>query len=163
MALVSDGYELSVTLKDNGNNRSDKRYYLTSADFAEATTDAATIIAALNAVTDAHISGYRLAQKFIEDAYSAPGGGVQVENVAEVVGLISGESDKYARFEIPAPEAGVFVAASGKGSNIVDLGDTALLAYAALFQTGGEATLSDGEVLGALTSGKRIHRKSTKG
>jgi hypothetical protein len=163
MALVSDGYELSVNLKDNGSNVSTKRYYLTSATFAEAVTDTATILAALNAVTDAHISGYRLAEKYIEDAYSAPGSGVNVENIAEVVGLISGESDKYARFEIPAPEAGIFVAASGKGANTVDIGDANVLAYAALFQTDGECTLSDGEVLGTLTAGKRIHRKSTKG
>jgi hypothetical protein len=170
MSLVTQGFKLTVTLVDSGGNKSTLRYELTAETFADATTDTATILAALNAVTDAVIVSYHLGEVFEEDAVSYAAEGVQVENVASIVARIStGDSlEKWTTIRIPAPNIGIFQAATGKLSNQVDAADAALITYLETWESGGEATISDGEVLAdASTSGnvygKRIHRASRKG
>jgi hypothetical protein len=163
MALVLSGYEAYVSLKDNGGNVSTKKFDLTAVTIADAITDTATIIAELIDVTDANIASYRVAAVYKEDAFVHPGEGVQVENQASVSCLIDGAVDKYFNVKIPAPDQDIFVGTSGPAADVVDVTDLDLLAYLALFQTGGVATISDGEVLGAPLSGKRIHRRSSKG
>lgn len=164
MALVANGWELTVSLIDNGGNVSNKVYNLTSASAAEATTDTATILAALDAVTDAVIKSYRISEVYIEDALVLPAGMVQIENLASIVAQVSGDPLKKANFLIPAPNAGIFVGISGTAANQVDVQDTALVTYATIFGVGQQATLSDGETIGfPLLSGKRIHRASRKG
>jgi len=162
MALVSDGYELRVTLKDTGNNSTTMAYALTAVTAAAAETDALAIIAVLNAITDAVISTYRVSQKFIEDSFSLPAA-AEIEKKASVVGLISGSSIKTADFNVPAPVVGIMMGSDGEAYNTVDISDAALLSYAAVFQAAGEATISDGEVLGDLIRGKRITVRSRKG
>lgn len=163
MALVSAGWRLFVTLVDNGNNETTKTYDLTSADAAAAATDVATIIAALNAVTDATIRSRGAYELFVEDAFAFPGEGVQIENMALLNFTLEDHPEKTATHTIPAPNIGIFVASSGEGANTVDTGDAALITYRDLFRTGGEATISDGEVADTLVGGRRIHRKSRRG
>jgi len=163
MALVSSGFWLSVTLRDNGGNDTTRRYQLTSADAAAAATDSATILAALNAVTDAVIVGWFNYEAFVEDAFAYPGSGVEIENLALLDFDIVDHPEKSATLTIPAPAPAIFVATSGAGANIVNTANAAVIAYAALFQTGGESFISDGETAQTLVSGKRIHRKSSRG
>lgn len=167
MAISSDGFEGNVTLVDNGNNTSTLRYALTGADFATALADLQNIVALLEAVTDAVVKSYRVAEVYTEKALSLPAGGVQVENQASLSCLIAGTVDKYAILRIPAPVAGLFTGSSGDAANVIDPTDADLLAYLASFEVGGEATVSDGEEIapaGAATvKGKRIHRGSRKG
>lgn len=163
MALVSGGFWLSVTLRDNGGNDTTRTYQLTSADDAASITDSNTIIAALNAVTDAVIVSWFSYERMIEDAFAYPASGVEIENLALLDFDIVDHPEKSATATIPAPSPAIFVSTSGAGANIVNTANAAVIAYAALFQTGGEALISDGEVAQTLVAGRRIHRKSRRG
>jgi hypothetical protein len=163
MALVSNGFWLVVTLRDNGGNETTKTYQMVAADADTAATDAATVITALNAVTDAVIVSYFTYERFIEDAFAYPGDGVQVENLALLDFDLVDHPEKTATVTIPAPNIGIFVASSGSGANVVDTSDAALIAFRDLFRTGGQLLISDGEVAESLVRGRRIHRKSLRG
>lgn len=160
MALVADGFELTVNLTDTSGSVSTLTYVLTAADHATALTDSTTIITALNAVTNATISGYRVVDKFTENAFTLP---ANAENAikAEINAFVDGGGTKKATFRIPSPPAAIFVSGSGEGFNIVDTGNAEVLAYTALFSVGGEATISDGESLvapasNAINKGRRV-------
>lgn len=163
MALVSDGYMLTVTLVDSGTNIAVKNYELTAATFAAAQTDAADILTRLNAVTDAFVKGYSISERFIENTPGLPLD-AEIEDRASIVLQLGSSPFKKAVHEIPAPVIGLFKAATGVDRNNIDLADVDLLAYLATFISGGEATLSDGEFIEATPiSGKRIHVASRKG
>lgn len=163
MSLVDQGFILSVTLVDNGGNVSTLQYALRAVDFATATTDTATIIAALNSVTNSLISDYYIKNKFSEDAFAYPGAGVENEDKASITVLLSGAGNKKANLKIPAPVIGIFTAPAGGGANVVDLSDVALTAYTDMFKAAGQCTLSDGEDMTSTVSGKRISAKSNRG
>lgn len=167
MALVSKGYVLNVTVVDNTGNKSNPEYSLVAATAGDAATATATILAALDAVTDGVIAGYTLGEKFEEDALVLPASGVQVEKYALVTCKIDGEALKTGNLRIPAPNQGIAVGTSGKAASQIDPNDAALQAYVNLFGTTGVATFSDGEhtqIASASTvEGKIIHRASRKG
>lgn len=56
----------------------------------------------------------------------------------------------------------MFKDTTGPDSEIVDTTDADVLAYVALFQAAGQATLSDGDVAGGIVNGKQISVKRTK-
>lgn len=160
------GYQLSVTLIDQGSNRSTLRYALTAATAEAAETDAATILTLLGAVTDAEVLSYHVGGVW-EDPDVTYGAG-EIENVAIASCRIDAEEVKYASVRIPAPVDGIFVAASGPLYNELDPSDNPLRSYLAIFATGNEATLSDGETIVDPTQagsfkGHRTHRKSRRG
>lgn len=166
MALVTKGFELNLVLSDNGGNKSRMEFDLNSATFAAATTDAAAVISALNAVTDAVIVNYTLAEVFAED--TALYGAGEIENIASISARIDAAYPKYATIKIPAASIGVFQAASGPLANVVDPADTALATFLSLYIAAGVALISDGESLispgtAGNVVGKRIHRASRKG
>jgi hypothetical protein len=167
VAITTDGFFGSITLVDNGNNLSTLQYALTGGDFATALADLQGIVTLLEAVTDAVVKGYRVGEAYSEKALSLPAGGVQVENVASISALITGFVDKYAIIKIPAPKAGIFTGSSGDAANVIDANDADLAAYLGTFLAAGEATVSDGETIQAVSTatvkGKRIHRASRKG
>ena len=172
MALVNDGFFLYVTLIDNGANTSTLSYELTSADMTEAEADAATILAALAPLTLAAVKGYSISRRFVEDSLALPAQGIQVEQRAVVTAQLASSPLKRSQFVIPAPAGGIFVAAEGEGENTVDITDTQLRAYAALFGTGtgAVATISDGESIASevgttsgMIRGVRTHRRSSRG
>lgn len=144
MALVSVGYEMTVQLVDTSGSSSILSYSLTAPDLATAVTDGATIRNRLIAITKSKIAKYRIIEVFEEDAFTLP---TNAENVmkAEVSAYLNGFATKSASFRIPAPIDGLFVSATGGGYNVVDLGDAGLISYASTFETGGLATISDGE------------------
>lgn len=162
MALVvagaGSGFSLSVTLTDNSGNQSTLTYALTSADYATAQADSATILNALAAVTDATISGYAISIRYYEDAFAYPGAGVENEIRARITGQLVG-STKKATLEIPAPNNDIFLGDSGESNNIVDVTDLTVLAYCALFDTGGYAFISDGEHLDFPIRGRKVSVK----
>lgn len=159
MALVSDGFHLSVSLVDYGGNQTNKRWKMTAATYAAAVTDAAIVLAALNAVTDAVISAYAIAEDFVEDALSLPATINPVSVVASNTAYIDDAGQKKANFQIPSPNIGIFVGAIGDGADIVDGTDVAFLAYKALFDTGAQLLISDGESLGGFLRGVRVTLK----
>lgn len=167
MALVADPVKISITVVDTGGNTSRKIYptNLTTAVDGLAAIESARddAVTALNAVTDAVVlrTGILLGES--ED--TAEFGSGEIENIASITVNLA-TAGKKATVQIPAPAAGIFQAAEGPNYNVVDGTDAAVLAYLALFETGGDFTLSDGEQLDATTPfnyGKRIHKGSTKG
>ena len=163
MALAADGYTLVIQFADTGGNITTRSHDLTSADDAAATTDAAAILAAYANVTDAAVKGYSINKKFVEQSLSLPAA-AEVENNLQLTLKIFQKPNKSGTLRIPAPKAGLFVSTSGQGYNQPDFTDAALTTFINLFTTGGEATISDGEVaVLADAKGKRVHAKSSRG
>lgn len=161
MALVSDGFQLNVTLADSGDNPAVLTYNMRAATYAAAVTDAAIIIAALEAVTDSVVEGYSLREKYLENALVLPTG---VSNwIKASISIALSTAGKRANLQIPGPNSGVFVSATGEGRDVVDMGDAAVGAYIDLFKAAGQATISDDEDANAITngSGKRVSSRVT--
>lgn len=163
MALTANGFDLTVTLVDNGGNNSTLTYNLIAADHATALTATAAVIAALNAVTNSVISGYNIRTKYSESAFAYPAAGIENEDKASISVLLDGLGNKKANIKIPAPVIGIFTSASGWGANVVDISDADLLTYLGLFEDGGECTISDGEYMDVPLTGKRVSAKSNTG
>ncbi len=161
MALVTAGWWARITVVDNGNNRTIKTYQLRAVTAAAAATDTAAILAALNAVTDSTVSGYSVAERFVEDSFSFPASGVQNEDKASVSVIVS--DSKSANLKIPAPIPAMFTGTEGSAANIVDTGNALLITYTDLFRAGSEAYISDGDDLVQVSGGKRISAKSNFG
>lgn len=162
MALVRTGSILSVTLIDSGGNLTTKEFQLTAADIAAAVTDGATIRTALLGVTDSVIASYRVSDVYVEDALVLPAS-AENEVRASITTYVKDNAGKKANISIPAPKIGMFDATSGAGKNTIGSpsnGGGILSTYLALFQTGGQAYASDGEVLEGFVRGVRTTVKS---
>jgi hypothetical protein len=164
MALVSVGYTLSVDLRDTSNTSTILRYELTSPDFSTAQTDATAILTALQTITTSVVYTYTLCERYAEDAFNLP---ANAENAikAEVTGRLSGTGAGTASFRVPSPVDAIFVGSTGSAYNVVDIANTDLIAYATIFETGQQATISDGQTFAApvgtaLNGGRRISRRS---
>lgn len=163
MALTQKGFELAITLVDTGSNATTKTLSLTSADSAAAATDAADVMAKFAALTDAKIKAYSINEVFVEDNFSFPTS-AEVENQALLLFRVTTDPTKAATFTIPAPKTAIMVSSIGAGYNQVDLANADVVAFRGLFQGAtNKLTISDGEKVSVLESGKRIHRKSRKG
>ncbi len=161
MALVSNGWWARITVVDNGNNRTIKTYQLRAVTAAAAATDTAAILAALNGVTDSTVSGYSIAERFVEDSFVFPVSGIQNEDKASISVIVS--NSKSANLKIPAPIPAMFTGTTGRAANIVDTSNALLITYTDLFRTGNEAFISDGDDLVQVSGGKRISAKSNFG
>lgn len=171
MALASTGFEATVTLLDNSADKSVLRYKLTAETAADALTDTQAIVAALAAITDGLVAGYSVSEVYEEDTPILPSAGVKITDIALVTAQIATADPvvlKWANVRIPTPVIGVFQASSGPLADEVDPADTDLRTYLAIYESGGEATISDGEHLKDVTvagnvKGKRISRGSRNG
>jgi hypothetical protein len=165
MSLVADGYDITVSLMDNGGNVTQKAYVSRATTDAEATTAAGALLTALGGVTDCAIRDYSINKRFIEDTLVYPASGVQIENQAEITVALTSSPNKSATLNIPAPKIGIFAGTAGAAANNVDLLDTALNVYFDLFEDSAATgfAISDGETMANAIIGKRIHRKSRKG
>jgi len=159
MAFVTSGFYLSVTLMDYGENETHKRWKMTATTAAGAVTDAATVITALEAVSDAEVTGYVIEQAYVEDAFALPSVVNPVSVIASITALIDGAGSKKANLSIPSPNIGIFQGATGDAADVVDGTDPAIEAYLALFQDAGELLVSDGETLGDFLKGIRVTTK----
>lgn len=171
MALVAAGYRMYVTVADNGGNTSTLQYALVAADAITADADAVTIVAALNAVSDAVVIEYGVTAITAENAPVLPGPVVQVEDKASITVNLDTVPRKKANLKIPAPKpgstTGIFTADSGGGANVVNISNAALNTYVDIWKTGTAlATISDGDSISAATPidrGRRISVKSNRG
>lgn len=158
MAIVSRGYYGTMTMADNGGNQITKTWTMTAADAATAATDWAIIKAAFNAITDAVEVASSLGERFENDSITYPAAGVNNQDKASItVRLTTG--NKKANLKIPAPVIGIFSADTGPAADKVDILDADLNTYLDIFETGNEATLSDGEILDDPLYGRRISAK----
>ena len=167
MALVQSKWIAEVSLADNS-GKTVPRFYeaplAAFADFAAFQLSFGTLLAALNNMTDAVVAAYGLKVQFVEDALVLPLSGVENENQAFFSGKIVGDPTDSATQSIPAADPDIFVALSGPGANVVDMGDGAVGTWIGLFDASGPWTVSDGESWDAPTvSGRRRHVKNTNG
>jgi hypothetical protein len=156
-------WALAVTLVDNGRNETTMRYQLQSADAAEAATDAAAVIAALNAVTDCVIKSYQIEHRYVENALVLPASGVEIQNQGIITVTLASDPTKSGTLVIPGIVPGAFVAASGDNANVIDTGDADINTYVDLFTATNEAYISDGELATLSFRGVRRHVKSRRG
>lgn len=161
MALVekTHPFELVLEIADNSGKTTKKTFELQSATAADAATDSAAVIAAVNPVTAGVIKSYSINHIYVENALVLPASGVENENQALLSIRLASDPTKYASFAIPAADPAIFVAASGAGANVVDTGNADLNTLVELFTNGNECYISDGELadVGLDFSGKRRH------
>lgn len=163
MALVAQFWELVVQFADTGDDRVTRTYRLNEAAYADAAADGAALVAAVAAMTDCVVSGYRLAQVFIENALVLPAN-AQNENQALFSGKITGDPLDSATASVPGVKGSLMTGATGKANNIVNMSNVTVQAFRDIFTLTGTATLSDGETWDAPTvSGKRRHTKNNRG
>lgn len=161
MALVASGFNLAVTLLDTAGDTTILNFPLTSADNAAAVTAGGLIMASIIALSDAVISGYSIAERFLEDSLTYPAD-AEVEDEAFFTGKIIGFPNKSGSFRIPAPKDNIFVSPTGPGHNLVNMAWPALATYLTYFDGSGPVTVSDGESLvTSSVTGKR-RKKGTK-
>jgi len=160
MALVARGngagFYLTVSLTDTQGDVSTLRFELRSADYAEAVTATAAIVAAIAGVSQSLITSTAISFVSDEDTFVYPTGadnGVRARMTFQLA-----DSVEKATLDIPAPKIGIFVDPTGPGNNVVDTSDTEVLAYLAVFKVSGNAFISDGEDADLLLRGKRTTR-----
>ena len=159
MAFVVGGYYLSVSLMDYGENVTHKRWQMTAATSADAITEAAAVVTALEAVTDAEVTGYTIELGYVEDAFALPTVVNPVSVVASITALVEGAGSKKVNLSIPSPTIGIFQGPTGDDADIVDIDDTDLDTYLALFDSTGELYVSDGEQIASALRGIRVTQK----
>lgn len=162
MAFVAqgngNGFFLTVSTIDKNSDSATLTYELQSADYATALADSLIIIARLVAVSQVEVVGYSVSTRYVENAIAQPTSGESQIKARVVVRLADGQG--YASFDIPAPKEEIFMDTVGKANNIVDVTDTDLLNYAALFQAGGKAYISDGETIDVMTEGRKVSTRT---
>jgi hypothetical protein len=171
MGQVSQGYYGTVQLMDVGRKTITKTYQFNGSqvDFPAALVDMATLITALEGVSDLEVLGYQVKEVFQEDTLVVP---VALNAQAEMHALlnvgIEGQPLKTATMRIPGPKEAIFVGNPGTDDyDNVDGANAAVIAFMDLFkQTGGDFWISDGEDIadaGSFKSGRRVHSKSRRG
>lgn len=145
MAWQSQGWKLVVRQVDSGANENSKTYNLTAATAADAATESLIIINGLEAVSALTSRTYSIIEKFANDAFALAAAGVQGEAKAVIICTDSVDPGKTHVIEISGPETDVFIATTGSNANIVDIAHQDVIDYCNLFDSAGEATISDGE------------------
>lgn len=152
-------FELSVTMAGN-NTKTVKKYKLTATDYAGADAQRTDILTALAGVTDAKIWSHRLIEVTeTADNNNYAAAGVEVENIASVSGQTTAGNKTV--LYIPAPKPAIFLGTAGDSAKVVDINNGALQLYVTALSN--DTTVSDGETLDYIISGKRIHRKNKRG
>lgn len=159
MAIVAAPVPNSLTVQMGSNNGQTMpvTYKLRATAWATVITDSEDILTALNAVSAGKVKGYTLSSRAVEDAYTIPTATQAGYNeTATVVVSLEGDPTKTATIRIPMPEDGIFAGAIGTPNyDVVDITDTALANYVALFTAEGVAYISDGENADLILSGRR--------
>lgn len=150
------GFFLSISLLDGQDDTSKIEYGLTSADYATAVTDANAVIAAINLVSDAVITSYAIKQVYDENSIVPVSGADNA--IKALMSFQLEDRPAKASLSVPAPKLSIFAAPTGPDAKNVDLTNTGVQAYEALFLTGGQCYLSDGETADDLLKGRRVSR-----
>jgi hypothetical protein len=164
MAIVAGRWFTEYELVDKGGQVTRRRFeHNNPADYAAALAAETALRTDLEGVTSCVIKSVRTYQVYYEDSLSLPAN-AQNENQAVFVFQLA-DPLKTGILTVPGPEEGIFVALSGSNSNILDLADAAVVAYADNFLSGGSNLflISDGEEPDALLKGHRRHTKKALG
>jgi hypothetical protein len=168
MAFADAAFGMTVTFIDSGSNTASREYMMDDAQvttFAEAQAAAVAAIPIIQALSDAPIASYRVFQNYNEAALVLPLA-IQIENTMSLTYQLSLAGNKKANINVPAPKITMFVSSTGPQSNVVNTNaatNVPLDTFSGLFITSGNFTISDGEKTTRILSGKRVHRKSSRG
>lgn len=173
MAIETIGFDVSMTVRDNGKGRSVLKYQLDStyvADFAAAQVARSAIYDALDAMTDGVISNTALTERQFENALVLPASNIEIENKAKISLQLIGKT-RPATVAIPAVVPSIFIGSSGASADQVDVLDSLVEAYADLYRDDatGYCTISDGDKIAdspngnGVIIGKRTSSKNTNG
>lgn len=152
------GYFLTMTVQDRNLDTSTLSYELRGNDETEALAETGAIIAAFDAVSLAVVISYNVQKRFWNDSIGIPVAG-EVQVKARVSYQLKDSPEKET-FDIPAPKETIFYALTGKLNKVLDVSNTAVIAYADLFRAAGSAFISDGESLEYLLEGRKVTSKT---
>jgi len=164
MAIVTQGFELSISVVDSGANRSTLSWKANTAvviDFATAQAQRDLLVTDLVAITDSVVESTRLTEVQYEDTLVYPAT-AQNENKASITYLIDG-TNKKGNLKVPAPKIAIFVETTGPNSNIVDTANGIVVNYTDNFRSTAGWFISDGESIITVLKGKRVHAKNNNG
>lgn len=116
---------------------------LPADQYASAKSTLDSIVTELANVTQATIAYKRVSNTYDEDSAAGAGDVFEKATISVHIGA-TGAAEKFATINIPAPADGIFLAATGSGRDVVDVGDADLQAYV---QELTNVTISDGEVI----------------
>lgn len=159
MAKVFAYWECSVTLVDQGAQSSTRTYRLRDAQADDASVTASTLLGYIEALTRCEVTAFRVSQVWVEDSIALPTDAQLEDNVVLTVDIASNPL-KRATLSLPAPQDAIFVGATGPNNNVVDLTNADVLAFVDAFKSAGVASISDGEDVGQVLDGVRVHRRS---
>lgn len=162
MAIVTDHFEITVKLVDEGTNFSTLTFQCRDAAYADVVTAKTALVAALDAITDCVIQRVSINEIWANDAFAYPAD-VETANKLSMTIELAGGIGKKANLKVPGPIAAMFGATGTAGFNVLDTGNALILTYVALFAAAGDFFISDGEDAVTLVSGKRIHAKQYDG
>jgi len=162
MAIVTNHFEITVKLVDEGANFSTMTFQCRDAAYADAVLAKTALVAALDAVTDCVIQRVSINEVWANDAFAYPTG-VETANKLSMTVELAGGIGKKANIKVPGPIDALFGASGTAGFNTLDTSNAAIGTYTDLFKAGGDFYISDGEDLSVLISGKRIHAKQYDG
>lgn len=168
MALVSNGWWMTLTVADNGNNRGSYDFQMdpaTVTDSITALAAAAALITDIDAISNGVIAAYSVAERYREDSLVLPPSGVELNTKASLsLAKVSDGLTGNFKLSMPSPAVGVvFVNDSGGGANTVQTNSVLLNAFLDNFRVGGDFLWNDGDKMGLLLKGKRIGAKSNNG
>lgn len=166
MAMTEFRWELGVTFADSGNNYAPRTYqadYATFADFDAFSAGCDALVSQLELLTDCEIVAQSRKLILLEDAVTLPTN-TQVENQGFFSGKIDVDPTQSAVLSLPALKNTFYVSATGKGNNVVNVGNSTVAAFLNQFDTGSNWTLSDGQHWDSTTvAGRRRHVKNSNG
>ncbi len=162
MAIVTSYFEITVRLVDEGTNHSTLRFKCQDTLYADVVTAKTALVAALDAITDCEIQRVKITEVWKNDAFSYPAD-VETANKLSMTIELEGGEGKKANLKVPGPIDAMFGTSGSAGFNTLNTANAAILTYVALFESGNEFYISDGEFAETLISGKRIHSKQYDG
>lgn len=163
MALTNTGFTMNVQLVDSGNNKSSLHYTMDTSvviDHAGALVAAALIIADIQAMSGAFITGYGVDTVFRDSAIILPPN-EEVEDKASI--SFTMDNGKTGNLRMPAPVPDVFLGTTTELRNQVNLQETVVTDYLDNFRDVGPLFVSETDKLVQAVRGKRIHVKNSNG
>lgn len=162
MSIVTDHFEITVKLVDEGANFSTLTFQCRDTAYADVVTAKTALVAALLNVTDCVIQRVSINEVWANDAFAYPEG-VETANKLSMTVELAGGIGKKGNIKVPGPKPALFGASGTAGFNTLNTANAAILTYTDLFKAAGEFYTSDADDLETLISGKRIHAKQYDG
>jgi len=136
MALLVQGFEVTLTVQDNGKGKSTLKYLCDPAlvvTFADAQAARDSAVSALNDIIQGVITGTSVKEIQYEDAIVYPVSNIEIENKGSVT-LALFASNRKGNLQIPTVSPAIFNGTSGSSADQIDVEDSFLVTYVDLFR-----------------------------